>query len=543
MSKTRSARSTGSRKGKCGAIRQAAPGQPANGHRPAEIKPQKQSSLRSAFERLRQSEETYRQIVEQSPDGILLHRQGTIIFANSACASFFGASSADGLLRKQILDRVHPSDREAVKQRIQRYRLDFETVRHNETKFLRLDGREIYAEVAACSVMYQGEAAAQVTLRDISLRKEAEERFYKAFNAIPEPMTIASASEGRYLDVNESFLRVTGYSREEVIGRTSLELKFWERPEDRARLVEILEKQGSVRDLEITFLTKSGEQRTGLDSAEIIERAGEKCILAIFKDITEKKILEQQRKRAEEALALRAAELARSNAELAQFAYVASHDLQEPLRMVASYTQLLAKRYGDKLDPDARDFIGYAVDGATRMQALIAELLNYSRVGTHGKAFQPSNCESILERVLAVLKLAVSESGTVVSHDPLPTVMGDEMQLTQLFQNLLANALKFRGQTPPRIHVSAERKENAWQFFVRDNGIGIAPEYAERIFMIFQRLHSRSEYPGTGIGLAICKKIVERHGGRIWVQSQPGSGATFFFTIPDDNTGTEQERG
>lgn len=543
MSKIRSAPPTGSRTGKRGAIRRAAPSPPANGRRPAEINPRKQSGLRSAFERLRQSEETYRQLVEQSPDGILVHRQGTILFANSACASFFGASSAADLLGKQLLDRIHPSDREAVKQRIQRHRLDFETVRHNETKFLRLDGKETYAEVAARSVMYQGEAAAQVTLRDISLRKEAEERFYKAFNASPEPMTIASASDGRYLDVNESFLRVTGYSREEVIGRTSLELKFWERPEDRARLVEILEKQGSVRDLEITFLTKLGEQRTGLDSAEIIELAGQKCILAIFKDITEKKILEQQRNRAEDALARRAAELARSNAELAQFAYVASHDLQEPLRMVASYTQLLSKRYGDKLDPDARDFIGYAVDGATRMQALIAELLNYSRVGTHGKVFQLSNCEAILERVLAVLKLAVSENSAVVSHDPLPTVMGDEMQLSQLFQNLVANALKFRGHTPPQIHVSAERKENAWQFSVVDNGIGIAPEYAERVFMIFQRLHSRSEYPGTGIGLAICKKIVERHGGRIWVQSQPGSGATFFFTIPDGNSGAEQERG
>jgi PAS domain S-box-containing protein len=543
VSKTRSARPNGSRKRKCEANLHAARGQPANGHRPAEINSRKQAGLQSAFERLRQSEETYRQIVEQSPEGILLHRGGTILFANSACASFFGVPWADGMVGKQILDWVHPCHREAVKQRIQRHRLDFETVRQNETTFLRLDGKEAYAEVVACSVMYRGESAAQVTLRDISLRKEAEERFYKAFNANPEPMTIASASEGYYLDVNESFLRVTGYSREEVIGRTSLELNFWERPEDRAKLIEIVEKEGSVRDLEITFLTKSRDRRTALDSAEIVELAGQKCILAIFKDITEKKILEQQRDQAEEALALRAADLARSNAELAQFAYVASHDLQEPLRMVASYTQLLAKRYGDKLDADARDFIGYAVDGATRMQSLITELLNYSRVGTQGKAFQPVNCETILERVLAVLKLAMNESGAMVSHDPLPTVMGDEMQLSQLFQNLVANALKFRRDTPPQVHVSAERHEHAWQFSVRDNGIGISPDHAERIFMIFQRLHSRSEYPGTGIGLAICKKIVERHCGRIWLKSQPGNGATFFFTIPDDKIRPGEARG
>jgi PAS domain S-box-containing protein len=539
MTKTRSARPTCSRKGKCEAIRHASHGQPANGHESAE-NPRRKSGLESAFERLGQSEDTYRLIVEKSPEGILLHRRGTILFANSACASFLGAPSADDLVGKRILDRVHPCHREMVEQRIQRHQLDFETVRQNETTFLRLDGKEAYAEVVACSVMYHGEAVAQVTLRDVSRRREAEERFHKAFNSNPEPMTIASTSEGRYLEVNESFLRVTGYSREEVIGRTSLELGFWERPEDRGRLIEIFEKEGSVRDLEITFLTKSRDRRTALDSAEIIELAGEKCILAIFKDITEKKVLELQRNQAEEALALRAAELARSNAELAQFAYVASHDLQEPLRMVASYTQLLAKRYGDKLDADARDFIGYAVDGATRMQALITDLLNYSRVGTHGKAFQPVNCEAVLEQVLSVLKLAVNESGAVVSHDPLPTVMGDEMQLSQLFQNLVANALKFRCEAPPQVHVSAKRHEQAWQFSIRDNGIGIAPDYSERIFMIFQRLHSRSEYPGTGIGLAICKKIVERHGGRIWVKSQPGTGSTFFFTIPSGNNRAEE---
>jgi chemotaxis family two-component system sensor kinase Cph1 len=234
--------------------------------------------------------------------------------------------------------------------------------------------------------------------------------------------------------------------------------------------------------------------------------------------------------------------LARSNAELEQFAYVASHDLQEPLRMVASYTQLLARRYQDKLDADARDFIAYAVDGATRMQALIADLLNYSRIGTRGKPFRPSSSEAVLERVLAGLRLMINESGATLSHDPLPTILCDDVQLGQLFQNLLVNAIKFRTEIPPLIHISAERKGNVWTFSVRDNGIGIAPEYAERIFMIFQRLHSKNEYPGTGIGLAVCKKIVERHGGRIWVNSQPGSGATFFFTIPDRDIAAQEEQ-
>jgi PAS domain S-box-containing protein len=241
---------------------------------------------------------------------------------------------------------------------------------------------------------------------------------------------------------------------------------------------------------------------------------------------------ETERKRAEEALAETAEDLERSNRELELFAYVASHDLQEPLRMVASYTQLLARRYKDKLDGDAREFITFAVDGAIRMQKLINDLLMYSRVGTKGKPFEATDGESVFHAVISNLKIAIQESGAVVTHDPLPTVLGDTVQLIQLFQNLIGNAIKFRGKEPPEIHVGVGKKGDEWIFSVRDNGIGIDPQYFDRIFVIFQRLHTRDEYPGTGIGLAVGKKIVERHGGRIWVESEPGKGATFFFTMP-----------
>jgi signal transduction histidine kinase len=231
-------------------------------------------------------------------------------------------------------------------------------------------------------------------------------------------------------------------------------------------------------------------------------------------------------------LAQRSQELTRSNAELEQLAYVASHDLQEPLRMVSSYMQLLEQQYTDRLDAQAHEFIGFAVDGAKRMQVLIGDLLAFSRVGTKAHLLQPTDCMAVLETVIRSVRVAIEESGTRLTYDPLPAVMADATQLTQLFQNLIANAIKFRRDLNPEIHIHAEPEDGFWRFAVQDNGIGIAPEYFDRIFVMFQRLHNRSSYPGTGMGLAICKKIVERHGGRIWVESAPQQGATFLFTLP-----------
>ncbi len=254
--------------------------------------------------------------------------------------------------------------------------------------------------------------------------------------------------------------------------------------------------------------------------------------VSTYHDITERKQAEQalagQARKLQQAME----ELRRSNSELEQFAYVASHDLQEPLRMVASYCQLLQRRYAAKLDNDAHEFIGFAVEGAKRMQSLINDLLLYSRVGTKGKPFARTSLEQVFADALANLTVSIEEAKADISHDPLPVVQGDQVQLLQLLQNLLGNALKFRREAPVRILVGALREDDRWLISVSDNGIGIEPQYAERIFMIFQRLHTREQYPGTGIGLSVCKKIVERHGGKIWVEPAPTGGSVFRFTMP-----------
>jgi signal transduction histidine kinase/HAMP domain-containing protein len=252
----------------------------------------------------------------------------------------------------------------------------------------------------------------------------------------------------------------------------------------------------------------------------------------VFWDITERKLAEARLNRL-------LVELERSNKELELFAYVASHDLQEPLRMVSSYTQLLERRYSDKLDDDAREFIGYAVDGANRMQRLINDLLEFSRVSTRGKPPERTDVAEVLGNVRLNLSVAIEETGALVTNDLMPVVRADAGQLGQLLQNLVGNGIKFRNGGNPQVHVRAVENEDHWEFSVRDNGIGIEQQYFDRIFVIFQRLHTKGDYPGTGIGLALCKRIIERHGGKIWVESKPAEGSTFFFTIPKlPHTGT-----
>ena len=364
--------------------------------------------------------------------------------------------------------------------------------------------------------------------------RKAEKYAESIVQTVREPLLVLD-SDQRVISANRSFYQTFQVTPREVEGKLLYDLgnRQWNIPKLRKLLEEILPKSTVFLDFEIEHEFKTLGRRIMVLNARRIyhETKRMQMILLAIEDITEQKRVERELKQAEE-LKQAIAALKRSNRELEQFAYVASHDLQEPLRMVSSFTQLLAKRYQGKLDKDADEFIAYIVAGAKRMQALINDLLTYSRVDTRGKSFEPIDSEAVFDQAIANLRVAIEEGEAVITHDPLPSLIADDSQIVQLFQNLLGNAIKFHGKEPPRIHVSAKQKGNEWVFSFRDNGIGIAPEYFDRIFIIFQRLHGREEYPGTGTGLAICKKIVERHGGRIWVESAPSKGSTFYFTIP-----------
>ena len=353
--------------------------------------------------------------------------------------------------------------------------------------------------------------------------KESNELFQTLFYS--SPVGIYIAQDERFRIVGHQFAQITDYNEDELIGTPSLDIVL---PEDREAVAENAAKMLTGErssGYEFRIVTKRAVVKWVVETVAPVYYQGRQATLGNVMDITEQK-------RDKERLTQMVSEMKRSNTELEQFAYVVSHDLQEPLRMVSSYTQLLAKRYRGQLDTDADDFISYAVDGAERMRTLLNDMLDYSRVGTRGKPFKLIWCEDVLEKAITNLKVAIEDSGTLVSHDYLPMLVVDEGQLVQLLQNLIGNAIKFCNQETPTVHVSAEKKDEVWVFSVKDNGIGIDPQHAQRIFEMFKRLHIREEYPGTGMGLAICKKIVERHGGHIWVQSQAGEGATFYFTIP-----------
>jgi PAS domain S-box-containing protein len=383
--------------------------------------------------------------------------------------------------------------------------------------------------------------------RAVETLRLSDARYRRLFETAQDGILILDAETGQVVDANPFMKELLGYSQEEFLGR-----KLWEigpfKGEDASKSAFAeLQVNDRLHYEGLPLEAKDGRRV----EVEFISNAyladATRFIQCNIRDITERMRVnqaletankemafqvEEKGKRADELVIINA-ELARSNAELEQFAYVATHDLQEPLRAVASCVQLLQKRYEGQLDERAQEFITHAVDGTKRMQTLINDLLAYSRISTDAQVFALTDCKLVLQEALANLTVAIAESDAVVTQDALPMVSGDATQLTQLFQNLIGNALKFREERPPKIHIGVARKNGDWRFSVADNGIGMEPQYFERVFLVFQRLHTRKEYQGTGIGLAICKKVVERHGGRIWAESEAGRGATFCFTIPE----------
>ncbi|MFI4997309.1 MAG: PAS domain S-box protein, partial [Hyphomicrobiales bacterium] len=468
-------------------------------------------------------------VVESSDDAILAHDlDGAITAWNPAAERLYGYSAQEMIgANSEILV---PPDRLAETRETRERVLRGEKIDQLETVRIAKSRGRVDVSLSISPVRAPNGAIVGVSkiTRDVTENKLAQEKFRLVVEVCPSGIVMTEAG-GKIVLVNTATERLFGYRRDEMIGQpvdmllpTSLQ---GQHPEHRESFLAdpSTRMMGAGRDLQ--GLRKDGtEVPIEIGLTPIRTRDGIQ-VLSFVIDIS-------ARKRAEQVVVSHTQDLKRSNAELEQFAYVAAHDLQEPLRMVASYTELLSQRYRGKLDERADKYIHYAVDGARRMHLLINDLLAYSRVGTQGKKLAPVQSALVLNGVIERLKPKITETGAEIVCGQLPMVKADELQLGQLFQNLIGNALKFRSERKPQIYVNAQRRNGEWEFSVADNGIGIDQQYGERIFQMFQRLHERGKYEGNGIGLAIAKKIVERHGGRIWFDCAPERGTVFHFTMP-----------
>jgi PAS domain S-box-containing protein len=491
----------------------------------------------------KESEARYRGLLEAAPDAmVVVNQRGEIVLLNVHAEKQFGYHR-DELLGQQVTNIIPHGFAERLIADGTRSAADALAQQIGtgiELSALRKDGTEFPIEIMLSPLESAEGILVTAAIRDITVRRAAElhlsqteARYRGLLEAAPDAMVVVNTG-GEIVLLNVQAEKQFGYRRDELIGQMVTNIiphGFAERliADSQRSEKDALEQQIGT-GIELQALRKDGTEfpieimLSPLTSSEGV------LITAAIRDIS-------ARKTAENLLQEKIGELKRSNEELGHFADIASHDLQEPLRMVSSYTQLLARRYKGKLDTDADEFISFAVDGATRMQRLIQDLLVYSRVETKGKELRDTSSEQALQHAVMNLGVAIEDSGALVTHDPLPGVRADEIQLIQLFQNLVGNAIKYQKPGIPTVHISAARDgEDKWMFSVKDNGLGIEPQYFDRIFGMFQRLHKREDFSGTGIGLAICKKIVERHGGKISVESLPNEGSTFRFALSGSGT-------
>jgi PAS domain S-box-containing protein len=482
----------------------------------------------------------FRVVFEESPVGIeIFNKDGTLIGVNQACLDIFGITT-DEIRGFNLFEdaKITREAKELLRRgEVGRFSISYDLEKPEITRhFTPRRKGIIHLDVINTPLKSDGSSDVKgylVQLADSTERRQVEDaltisetRYRRLFETAQDGILILNADTEKITDVNPFLIDMLGYPVEDFVGKKLWEIgAFTDREASRKAFSELQEK-GYVRYENLPLLTKDGR----LIDVEFVSNSylvdHTKVIQCNIRDITD-------RKRAEEAVKDYAMNLKRSNEDLEQFAYVASHDLQEPLRNVTIFSQMLARRYQGKLDPEADEFIGYIVGSAMRMVDLVNDLLEFSRVTSRGKPPLPTSCDEVVEEILHNLYFQIQESNAVITLDSLPVVSADPAQLSMVFQNLIGNAIKFRRNDPPAIHISSEKVDGMWRFAVTDNGIGIDPAFNERIFEIFQRLHTRDKYPGTGIGLAIVKKIIERHGGKIWVASEPGKGSTFYFTLPE----------
>ncbi|MEI7433176.1 MAG: PAS domain S-box protein [Methanomicrobiales archaeon] len=508
-----------------------------------------ETALRAGEERLRLSEEAkitseipYRRLFETSQDGILILNadDGQITDVNPFLIALLGFSR-DQFLGKKIWEIGLFKDIVANKENFEQLKLQ-EYIRYEDMPLETADGRRIDVEFLSNVYMVNNKKVIQCNIRNNTERKLAEEaqvaseiRYRRLFETAQDGILILDADTGQIVEVNPFLITMLGFSRDQFLGKKIWEIGLFKDIVANKENFEELQRKEYVRYEDMPIETAGGKRIAVEFLSNVYTVNNKKVIQCNIRDIT-------VRKKLEEDLVLKAAELARSNIELQQFAYVASHDLQEPLRAISGFTELLVKRYHGKIDEKADKYLDFITEGTLRMQQMIQDLLTYSRVQTQVHEYVMTDSNTSLDLALSDLQVATKEHNAVITSDPLPLIYADQEQITKMFQNLVGNAIKFhKPGVTPNIHISAKQDEKSWIFSVSDNGIGIDPQYAERIFKIFQRLHTRDEYPGTGIGLAICKRIAEQHGGTIWTEPVPGSGSTFYFTIPKRRKETNNE--